>query len=165
MKENNLKKYINRKERLGGLIYVALLFIMGMGICAWLLLAGSDRSKIFSQKDLIVEKIDRQRDFRKAQEKCIPLCDSLAMRIEKFNPGINAVYEENDIKFIINEMKQQYERNPWDKRYKAFYHLAGIYEIWFLDKRQLWSKRENILYFKKNIEECELGVERASRAL
>lgn len=165
MKEDNLKKYINQKERIGGFIYVTLLFCVGMGLCAWLLLSKGDNAGVFKQKDRVVEKMDRQKDFRKMQEKYVPICDSLTIRIEKLDPGINAVYEENDLKFIINDLKLQYEKNPWDKSNKAFYHIGELYEIWLADKKQLWSKKQNIRYFKQNIEECQLGIERRRNRL
>lgn len=156
MKENDLKKYINDKERIGGFIYVVLLFTIGMVMCAWLLLGRGDNAGVFKQKAHVVEKMDRQKDFRKMQEKYVPVCDSLIQRIEKLDPGINAVYEENDLKFMINDLKSQYEKNPWDKRHKAFLHIAELCEIWMADRKQLWSKKENIRNFKQNIEECQL---------
>jgi hypothetical protein len=79
--------------------------------------------------------------------------------------GINAIYEDNDIRHIISQIKQQYEKNPWDKRYKIFYHMGSVYEMWFADKKQLWSKRENIEFFQRNLEDCEIGLARRREEL
>lgn len=38
-------------------------------------------------------------------------------------------------------------------------HVADFYQMWLTDRKELWSKRENISTFKKNLEECEIGLE------
>lgn len=161
--QENQKKRINLKERIGGAVYVLLLFGAGVGICSWYLLSRYNTSRIFVEKKMVIAKMKRQSDFRNTQADFRGLCDSLVLRIENFNSGINASYEENDIKFIINELRAQYEQNPWDKRYKAFYHVAGLYEMWFTDKKELWSKYANISAFRQNLEECEIGLQKLTK--
>ena len=104
-------------------------------------------------------KMERIRNFQHIQERQTVAVDSLKNRIRSFNPGVVALYEESDIKYLINELKEVYEKAPSDNRYKMFFHAAVFYEAWFTDKKELWSKRENMTNFKKNLEECEIGLQ------
>jgi hypothetical protein len=162
MDRNN--KHINRRERIGGFFYVMLLFCTGAGLCSWWLLSRNEMS-VFSRKSAVVAKMERQTEFRQAQEQYAGVCDSLVRQIIRHNMAVNAVYEENDIRHLISEVRRQYENWQPDRRYMAFYHLGSIYEMWFADKKQLWSRKENIELFRKNLEECELGLEKKKEEL
>lgn len=96
--------------------------------------------------------------YQNAEAQYITLVDSLDSKINSFNPGINAIYEENDINYIINTLKNVYEKQSWDHRYKSFFHVAEFYEMWLVDKKDLWNKRQNVQLLKKNLEECEIGL-------
>jgi hypothetical protein len=158
-------KYINRGERIGSFFYVLVLFCAGAGLSSWWLLSRHDTSSVFTRKNAVVAKMERQTEFRQAQKQYAGVCDSLVRQIVRHNMEVNAVYEENDIRHLISEVRRQYENYQPDRRYMAFYHLGSIYEMWFTDKKQLWSKKENIELFRKNLEECELGLEKKKEEL
>ncbi len=153
-------KYVNRRERIGGLIYVLLFFIIGAGSCAWLLVSQSDVAQIFSRKDLVGAKMKRQQDFHRDQERIAADCDLIVEAISSFDPGITAVYEKNDIQFMINELKKNYDRNHLDKRYMVYLHLADFYQMWFNDRQDLWRLHTNLVNIRQNLDECELGLEK-----
>ncbi|HCC53252.1 MAG TPA: hypothetical protein DEQ30_15405 [Porphyromonadaceae bacterium] len=149
---------MNQKEKVMGFIYVFLLFASVTAICCLLLFYYNSDYKVFAQKDFAIYKMDRIREHQEAQSKVSVVVDSLYNKINHYNPGVQAVYEENDIKFMINTLKNVYEEKAWDVRYKSFYHIAEFYSMWFIDKKDLWGKQENIRKFKKNLEECEVGL-------
>jgi hypothetical protein len=161
MKKENGKKYINKQERIGGVFYVLLLFCIGAGLCSWSLLSYSDSISVISRKNAVITKMERQSEFRQSQARFVIMCDSLVRQIDRYNFGINAIYEENDIKYLLNEIKQPFEKNPIDRRYKVFDVLGSVYEMWFTDRKQLWSKKENVELFRRNLEQCELGLSNA----
>ena len=39
-------------------------------------------------------------------------------------------------------------------------HIADFYDMWLSDKKQLWSIQQNIITFKANLEECEIGLQK-----
>lgn len=158
--KNKSKKPVSERERFIGFVYVFALFVAITGICGYLLFKYEGTRNIFTNKTMVIKKMERQKDFQLSQSAQIVGADSLFSRIEQFQPAINASYEENDIKFLINDLAKQWEKNGWDKRNKMFWHLASVYEMWFADKKELWSKQDNILKFKKNLEECELGLQK-----
>lgn len=153
------QKTLSNRERNISFLYVLILFAIAVISCSILLFRYNANFTIFSQKDFVIKKMERIRQFQQTQAKEYIIVDSLYNRIQLFNPGIMAIYEENDIKYLLNEMKDLYEKNTWDKRYKVFFHTSGLYEMWFTDKKELWSKQENVSKFKSNLEKCEIGLQ------
>ena len=98
------------------------------------------------------------KEYQNDQSAYIHTMDSIYQKIQRFNPGVNAVYEENEVLYMINDLKRVYENRSWDTRYKSFLHVSEFYYMWFIDKKELWSKRDNIARFRKNLEECEIGL-------
>lgn len=156
-KEGN--RYISNRDRVRGFIYVVLIFSVCTSACLWALTHGTSL-ELFGYKDTIIKKTQRQKGFQVVQQDYIRSCDSLFRRIEEFNPGVNASYEESDIKFLINDMRSVYERNSLDERYKVFLHVSLFYDMWFSDKKKLWSKKENVRQFERNLQECEIGLQK-----
>lgn len=149
---------MNQKEKIFGFVYVLILFIAIAGICNWLIFYYNPDFRLFSQKKFVITKMNRIREFQEMQNSYALTMDSLYSKINKYNPGINAIYEENDILYMVNSMKNVYESRSWDMRYKSFVHVADFYYMWFTDKKELWSKKDNITRFRKNLEECEIGL-------
>lgn len=150
-------KRIRRRDKVSAVINICVIFGICTSLCLFFYLKNNE-PELGLYKNLIVKKAERQQMLRREQANSLIQCDSLYLRIERFDPGVNASFEENDIKFLINDLKEVYERNVWDKRYKVFYHVATYYEMWFADKKILWSKKMNILNFSRNLEACEMGL-------
>ncbi|WP_029906692.1 type VI secretion system transmembrane protein TssO [Prevotella sp. 10(H)] len=153
------KNTSNRREKTIGLIYVSMLFIVVTFICGWCLFYYTDGSNE-TRKEFVIAKMDRIRAFQNVQAEQIMIVDSIYNKIKSFNLGVNASYEENDIKFYLNDIKKLHEDNSYDGRYKIFSQVSGFYSMWFADKKELWSKQQNIVRFQKNLEECRIGLEK-----
>ncbi len=165
--ESNLtiKKHLNRYERTIGVIYVFLMFAIVMSCCTYFLLKQNKDLNVFARKNITVKKMKRVKDFQSIQMDNAISCDSLYARINNFKPGIQASYEESDIKFLINDLRIIYTQNSWDRRLKIFAHIANFYDDWLIDKKELWCKQKNILSFKTNLEECEIGIEKKNESI
>lgn len=161
MGQNNTKQgTASYRERNIGFLYVLILFMASTTICGILLFRYNTNFTVFSQKGFVIKKMERIHTYRQIQAKEFIIMDSLNKRITAFDPGVTALYEEGDIKYLLNEMRSLYEKHTWDKRYKVFLHTADFYEMWFTDKKELWSKRENVSRFRFNLEECEIGLQK-----
>ena len=68
---------------------------------------------------MVLVKVEKIRKFQELQKENKPIVDSLYNRISKLTPGINAQYEEEDIKYLLNDLKNTYQNNGWDNRYKS----------------------------------------------
>lgn len=159
------KKHVNRRERIGGFVYVLLFFCGGVSLAIWLIFSDNDVSRIFSRKDSVEIKMARQHKFRKAQEENAAVCDMLMAKIADYDPSVNALYEKNEIQYIINELRKHYENNNHDKRYLVFLHMGDFYQMWFNDRQHLWSLNSNLNYLRNNLEECELGLEKKKETM
>ncbi len=149
---------MNQKERVMGFIYVLLFFLSVTTVCCLSLFLYNSSYAAVKQKDFSISKMKRIGEFRSDQRISAPTVDLLFNKISVFNPGINAVYEEDNIKFLINDLRTVYEKNALDTRYKAFQHVADFYYMWYTDRRTLWSLQTNIERFTRYLEECELGL-------
>ncbi len=158
------KQTKNQRERLIGLVYVSLLFLATTVICCLCLFYYNSDNKTLSRKEFAIAKMNRIRDFQHKQSDEMVIVDSIYNKIRAFNPAINASYEENDIKFYLNDIKSIYDRNSYDSRYKIFNQVSCFYSAWFNDKKELWSKQQNILTFQKNLEDCEIGLQKKQDA-
>jgi len=150
---------INQKERIMGFGYVMILFLSITLLCCLLLFLFNSSYGLFKQKDVIISKMERVKTFQDDQKKSMDIINILHSSINNYNPGVNAVYEEDNIKYLINELKNIYTKNKLDTRYKTFDHTANFYYMWYTDRKTLWSKDLNIQRFAKDLQECELGLQ------
>jgi hypothetical protein len=160
MTEEINKSTHNRRERIIGWVYVTFSFVLTTVLCCICLFFYSEDNKVGIQKEFAIIKMDRIRQFQSVQSEEMVFVDSIYNKIRLFNPSIKASYEDNDIKYYLNDMKSLFTRNHYDKRYKIFYHVSDFYNMWFSDRKELWSMQQNIAGFKKNLEECEIGLQK-----
>lgn len=165
MNSNNNRNYLNKRERIIGFIYVFILFSIITAAGCWLLLSGNKDIKLWNQKDIAIRKMESQKDFQQCQADVASSCDTLYARILRFSPGVHASYEENDIRFVVNDLKTSYLNHKWDVRYKVFEQVSDFYDIWLTDKKELWSRMQNVTLFKTNLEACEIGLQKKNEAL
>lgn len=159
------KKHINKRERVIGFIYVTFIFVLTCGLSLYFLFRHNQELLTIPEKALVIKKMERIHQFQDIQTYQATICDSVFTKIKRYNPGINASYEENDIKFLINDIKVRYSDNIWDNRYKAFLHVSDLYEMLLTDKKKTWSIGQNINNFRQNLQECEIGLEQKNQEL
>ena len=150
---------MTQKEKVMGFAYVLLLFIPITVICCSVIFLFNSNYGSIERKDYFVGKMKRVNEFRNNQKQYAATIDLLYNKINDHNPGVIAVYEEDNIKFLLNDLKDMYESNSIDTRYRSFLHIADFYYMWYADKRTLWTLNNNIDTFTKNLEESELGLE------
>lgn len=125
MMDNN-RKTLNKREILMGHAYVFLFFFLTTVACCLAIFMWNSDFRMFEQKEFVKIKMDRIKDFQQEQAESQMPVDSLFRKIEAFQPGVYAQYEEDDIHYLINNLRNTYERNSWDKRYKLFMHIADF---------------------------------------
>lgn len=162
---SNTRNSRNAKEKLIAFIYVTVLFSIVTIICCISIFYYNESKSTYQHKEYVIGKMERIVNFQAMQRKQVVIADSIFNRIKEFNPSINANYEENDIKYYLNEVRHLYEDKSYDERYKIFMQLSNFYNMWFADKKELWSKKENLVLFKRNLEECEIGLNKRKEDL
>jgi len=149
---------MNRKEKIMGFIYVLILFLSISAVCCIAIFLYNSNYGAITQKEFFVSKMKRTGEFRSDQKRSEAVMDLLRNKIAEHNPGVHAVYEEDNIKFLVSDLKEMYEKNSLDTRYRSFLHIADFYYMWYADKRTLWTLNTNIAVFTRNLEECQLGL-------
>ncbi|MDR1437334.1 MAG: type VI secretion system transmembrane protein TssO [Candidatus Symbiothrix sp.] len=160
MKKEKQKNIHNRKEKIAAFIRVTLLFLSATITACALLFYHSGTIKPNARKEFAISKMYRIQSFRNIQNEQWIIADSIYRKIEKYDPGIHASYEESDVKYYLSTFGKLFENNSYDNRYKIFHHLSTFYNTWFADRKELWAKTQNIARFRKNLEECEIGLQR-----
>ena len=127
---DNNRKTLNKREILMGHAYVFLFFFLTTVACCLAIFMWNSDFRMFEQKEFVKIKMNRIKDFQQEQAESQMPVDSLFRKIEAFQPGVYAQYEEDDIHYLINNLRNTYERNSWDKRYKLFMHIADFYAMW-----------------------------------
>jgi len=157
-----MSETINKREKAMAFMYVVLLFIIIAGSCCTIIyyLNLNTGFRPSMQKVAAVEKMQRIKEFQNTQAEVSPVLDSLFARISRFNPGVYAQHEENDIQYMLNDIRKIHDRHAYDARYKVFLHIPEFYDIWFNDKKELRIKNSNIATFKRDLENCEIGLSR-----
>lgn len=141
-------------------MYVFLLFLIATSACCFCLFYYTADIKTIAQKEFAIVKMNRIKEFQDIQTNEMAFIDSVYNKIQQFDPGVQASYEEDDIKFYLKEIEKTYERNSYDSRYKVFSHTSQFYRMLFDDRKEIWSKKQNISSFRKNLEDCEIGLQK-----
>ena len=155
----------NRREQITGFVHVSLLFVFTTAVCCFILSSSSNSSSIFTRKEIAADKMERIRQFRSVQSEQAVIVEAVNSMISVFDPNVQASYIENDINYYLNNIRSLYEKSNYDSRFKIFYHTADFYNMWFADKRELWNRSVNISDFKKNLEDCLIGIQREQNEL
>jgi hypothetical protein len=160
MPKEKQKNSHNRREQVSAFISVTFLFLTTTIFGCAFLFYYSATGQTNARKEFAITKMDRIQSFQNIQSEQTIIVDSICNKIAAYNPDVHAGYEESDIKYYLNNIGNLYENNSYDKRYKIFYLLSAFYNRWFADRKEVWSKRQNIAGFRKNLEECEIGLQK-----
>ena len=96
MMDNN-RKTLNKREILMGHAYVFLFFFLTTVACCLAIFMWNSDFRMFEQKEFVKIKMNRIKDFQQEQAESQMPVDSLFRKIEAFQPGVYAQYEEDDI--------------------------------------------------------------------
>ena len=95
MMDNN-RKTLNKREILMGHAYVFLFFFLTTVACCLAIFMWNSDFRMFEQKEFVKIKMNRIKDFQQEQAESQMPVDSLFRKIEAFQPGVYAQYEEDD---------------------------------------------------------------------
>jgi hypothetical protein len=163
MSDKNITR--NTREQVTGFVYVSLLFAIVTFICCWGLFHYTSGSRGDTRKELVIAQMERIRTFQNEQNRQATVIESISERITAFDPGVSALHEENDIRFYLNRLADLEQQNRFDERYRIFAQVSAFYNRWFVDRKELWSRQQNIEQFRRNLEECQIGLERRQEEL
>jgi hypothetical protein len=110
-------------------------------------------------------RLQEEERFEATVAEVQPNVDTTYSRIVKFNPNVQAVFLENDIKNSIAAIRSYYNSRSYDSRYKIFIYASTIPNSLFFDKRELRGNYGDINQLNKLLDDCKLSSRQLQQSL
>lgn len=145
-------------------IYLLLALIGSVAGISWLAFRNYNTNDV-TTRSLVYEKAAKERVFLKKQKEALALIDTTYKGIRLFNPALNAVYADNDIKNELRNLKAYYSGSEGEIQYKIFSQTAAFYMMLLDDKKILEKKHSNVLLFKNQLQKCQIGFKESQNKM
>lgn len=155
MEPGNTKNILTTKEKTVGLFYTIILFLTVAGACSYLLFFSNRDLDASSGKYLALEQMERIRSFSKFQKERMERIEALNSKVNAIDPGLRASYEKNEVRFMLGQFQEDYEKNKYDQRYRIFSLISKFYEYRMFDKERVSAATKNTELFQRNLEVCQ----------
>lgn len=152
------------KERREKFLFFLGLFLVAAGILCVAIFYNYGNSTDISKADF-AKRVQEEDYFESAVEQASPTIDTTYARIVKFNPNVQAVFLENDIRNALIAIRSYYNGHPYDSRYKCFIYASKIHEALFYDKRELRGNYNDISRLSKLVDNCQLSSQQLQQGL
>ncbi len=147
------------KEKIIGLIYVLMLFLITTGVCTYILFEQDMNTQFVNSKRDAMDKMGRVSLFRAVQSEYFDRLTIIDDRLNSINPNIKATQLKGDLYYNVGVLKDVQSKYRHDLRFKIFGQLARFYEMKLTDKECLFASIKNIDLFKSELDDCRSGVE------
>ncbi|MGN8070335.1 type VI secretion system transmembrane protein TssO [Mucilaginibacter sp. 22184] len=154
----NLKE---RREKF--LLFLGMFLITSAILCTAIFYNYNDGATI--SKEEFSKRIAEEDEFEALVTEAIPTVDTTYTHIAKFNPNVQALFLENDIRNSIGAIRSYYNRRPYDNRYKCFIHASKLFENLFYDKRELTGNYSDMNRLSKLLDDCKLSTRQLQQSL
>lgn len=143
------------KERREQFLFFIGIFLFTISLLSYGLFHDYGDYKMVSKHELS-EKLSQNADFEATVKEQRATVDTTFKQIIRFDPAVQAVFLENDIKNSLGSIKSIYERKAYDARYKTFIQVSQLYLDLFNDRRELKGNNADIANLTKSLEDCKL---------
>jgi hypothetical protein len=158
-----MMKFSIKEKREKFLFFLALFLFTGAILCTAIFYNYGDSSNI--SKDELTKRIQEEDRFEAVVAEAQPTIDTTYTRIVKFNPNVQALFLENDIKNSIAAIRSYYNSRPYDSRYKFFIYASKIHENLFYDKRELRGNYNDMARLNKLLDDCKLSSRQLQQSM
>ncbi|WP_462267413.1 type VI secretion system transmembrane protein TssO [Mucilaginibacter sp.] len=145
------------KERRERFLFFLGLFLLTAGVLCTALFYNYNAGLSVSKKEY-AQRIEGEEQFEAVVAEAQPAIDTTYAHIVKFNPNVQALFLENDIKNSLGAIKSYYNRKPYDNRYKCFIYASKLYDNLFYDRRELRGNYNDISHINKLLDDCKLST-------
>ncbi len=114
----------------------------------------SDNNRFNISKEELENRVKDDLQFEESARNISLLMDSVSVLINRFNPDVQAVFLENDIRKILSDMQSEYLKKDYDVRYMVFSHSSVFYDNYFVDRRELKGNLKDIDRIQKLLDDC-----------
>lgn len=114
-----MKSNLSTREANVYLIYLLLVLLCSVASVSWLAFRNYNTNDE-TTRALVYERVKKERIFWKKQKEALALVDTTYKAIKLFNPALNAIYADNDIRNQLRNIKSYYSESEGDIHYKIF---------------------------------------------
>lgn len=158
-----MMKFSIKERREKFLFFLGLFLFTAAVLCTAIFYNYGNDSDI--SKGDFSKRLNEEERFEATVAEALPAIDTTYTRIVKFNPNVQAVFLENDIKNAITAIRSYYNSRPYDNRYKCFVYASKIQESLFYDKRELRGNYNDISHINKLLDDCKLSTRQLQQSL
>lgn len=158
-----MMKFSLKEKREKFLFFLCLFVFTAAVLCTAIFYNYADSSDI-SKADF-AKRLQEEDRFESVCADAEPTIDTSYARIVKFNPNVQALFLENDIKNSIAAIRSFYNARSYDNRYKFFVYASKIQENLFYDKSELRGNYNDINRLNKLSEDCKLSSRQLQQSM
>ena len=151
-----MKSNLSTREANVYLIYLLLVLLCSVASVSWLAFRNYNTNDE-TTRALVYERVKKERIFWKKQKEALALVDTTYKAIKLFNPALNAIYADIDIRNQLRNIKSYYSESEGDIHYKIFEQTSNLYLMLLEDKKILQKKQSNVRLFKDQLQKCQIG--------
>ena len=124
---------------------------------------GHNQFKISKQE--LENRVQDDLQFEESATQSMKLVDSVTNLINRYNPDVQAVFLENDIKKVLSEINTEHLKKDYDVRFQIFAHASQFYDGYFMDKRELKGNLKDIERIQKMLDDCFINRQQIQQSL
>ncbi|MFD2934967.1 type VI secretion system TssO [Spirosoma flavum] len=144
-----------RERRLQFIYLLSAISILSIMI-SWIAFRNDTYSQAESKR--LSDKIKKQEQILRNQLENMPLLDSAYRSIIAYQPQVNAIFVEVEIEDHLNEIRRLSGQQAEGIQFRSFGQIADFYKMMYVDKKVVWSKQSNINLFRKQLDDCSVGL-------
>lgn len=156
-------KFSLKEKREKFLFFLCLFVFTAAVLCTAVFYNYADSSEI--SKSDFAKRLQEEDRFESVCADAEPTIDTSYTRIVKFNPNVQALFLENDIKNSIAAIRSFYNARSYDSRYKFFVYASKIQENLFYDKSELRGNYNDISRLNKLLDDCKLSSRQLQQSM
>ncbi|MDJ1469680.1 type VI secretion system TssO [Xanthocytophaga flava] len=147
---------LTRKERRMSFLNLLLIYLIAMSALAFLLFKNSFMATSVDYK-LSKRKLEEGKAFQKQQQEAAEFINQVNSRILQMSGNTRQIFLERDIQRSIKDLRSYYDPGNGDLREVGFTQAASFLTMQYEDKLVLAKTNQNLLFFEKQLGDCEIG--------
>jgi hypothetical protein len=152
------------KDRREQFLFLTGIFLLSLCLICYGIFHDFGAAKVISKEELITE-LAQDAEFERSVAEQRAIIDTAYRQIIVFNPNIQAVFLENDIKNSLGSVKSSYDRRAFDPRYKTFLQVSRLYGYLFVNRRELKGNYLDLSGLNKSLQDCKLSTQEIRRSI
>lgn len=155
---------LSTKERREYFLFFLALTVFSTALLSFGIFHNYGDERVVSKQEL-AEKLLQDEIFEADIREQRPTIDTSYKQIVRFDPGVQAVFLENDINNTLGSIQSIYQRKAYDPRYKTFNQISQLYHAFFYNRRELKGNNSDVEKMGKSLEDCNLSTRQLKETL